>query len=34
VQGGILITATLVIVVNLMVDLMYGLINPRIRHAR
>jgi dipeptide transport system permease protein len=34
VQGGILITATLVIVVNLMVDLMYGLINPRIRHAK
>ncbi len=34
VQGGILITATLVIVVNLLVDLMYGLINPRIRHAK
>ncbi len=34
VQGGILIVATLVIVVNLIVDLMYGLINPRIRHAR
>src|SRR6195952_2406025 len=34
VQGGILITASLVIVVNLLVDLMYGLINPRIRHAR
>lgn len=34
VQGGILITATLVIVVNLLVDLMYGLVNPRIRHAK
>jgi len=34
VQGGILITATLVIVVNLLVDLLYGLVNPRIRHAR
>ncbi|MBX3621076.1 MAG: ABC transporter permease subunit [Rhizobacter sp.] len=34
VQGGILIVATLVIVVNLLVDLMYGLINPRIRHAK
>ena len=33
VQGGILITATLVIVVNLVVDLSYGLINPNIRHA-
>ena len=34
VQGGILITATLVIVVNLGVDLLYGLVNPRIRHAK
>ncbi|HEU4458298.1 MAG TPA: ABC transporter permease subunit [Methylibium sp.] len=34
VQGGILITATTVIVVNLIVDVMYGLVNPRIRHAR
>ncbi len=34
VQGGILVTATMVIVVNLLVDLMYGLINPRIRHAK
>ena len=32
VQGGILITATLVIVVNLIVDLLYGWANPRIRH--
>ena len=34
VQGGILISATLVIGVNLFVDLMYGLVNPRIRHAK
>ena len=32
VQGGILITATLVIVVNLTVDVLYGWVNPRIRH--
>jgi len=34
VQGGILMIATLVIVVNLVVDLLYGLLNPRIRHTR
>ena len=34
VQGGILLIATLVIVVNLIVDLMYGVLNPRIRHTR
>jgi dipeptide transport system permease protein len=34
VQGGILISACLVIAVNLGVDLLYGWINPRIRHAR
>ncbi|RZT93885.1 ABC transporter permease subunit [Rivibacter subsaxonicus] len=33
VQGGILISAALVILVNLAVDLLYGLVNPRIRHA-
>jgi dipeptide transport system permease protein len=32
VQGGILLSATVIIAVNLMVDLLYGLINPRIRH--
>jgi dipeptide transport system permease protein len=32
--GVILITATLVIGVNLLVDVLYGLINPRIRHAK
>ncbi len=34
VQGGVLLVATVVIAVNLTVDLLYGLINPRIRHAR
>lgn len=33
-QGGIMLIATMVIVVNLIVDLLYGLINPRIRHGR
>jgi dipeptide transport system permease protein len=32
VQGGILMTATIIIAVNLVVDLLYGVINPRIRH--
>jgi dipeptide transport system permease protein len=34
VQGGLLLTATIVMIVNLVVDLLYGLINPRIRHGR
>lgn len=34
VQGGILLIAGVVMVVNLIVDLLYGLINPRIRHTR
>ena len=33
VQGGILMTATIIIGVNLVVDVLYGVINPRIRHA-
>ncbi len=33
VQGGLLMTATVVIVVNLVVDVLYGVINPRIRHT-
>jgi dipeptide transport system permease protein len=33
VQGGILMTATIIIGVNLIVDVLYGVINPRIRHA-
>jgi len=34
VQGGLLLIASLVMLVNLVVDLLYGLINPRIRHRR
>jgi dipeptide transport system permease protein len=33
VQGGILLVAAIVIVVNLAVDLLYGVVNPRIRHG-
>ena len=33
-QGGIMLISTAVIVVNLIVDLLYGLINPRIRHGQ
>jgi dipeptide transport system permease protein len=33
-QGGMLLIATIIILVNLTVDLLYGLINPRIRHGR
>lgn len=32
VQGGILLSAVIIIVVNLVVDILYGVINPRIRH--
>ena len=32
-QGGVMLVSTLVILVNLVVDLTYGLINPRIRHG-
>lgn len=31
VQAGILITATIIILVNLIVDLLYGVVNPRVR---
>jgi dipeptide transport system permease protein len=33
VQGGILLIATIVITVNLIVDLLYGVVNPRIHHG-
>jgi dipeptide transport system permease protein len=33
-QGGVLLVATVVMGVNLFVDILYGLINPRIRHQR
>lgn len=32
IQGGLLLIAAIIMVVNLIVDLLYGLINPRIRH--
>ena len=32
-QGGIMLISTVVILVNLVVDLLYGVINPRIRHG-
>ena len=31
-QGGVLVIAALVMTINLAVDLLYGLLNPRIRH--
>jgi dipeptide transport system permease protein len=34
VQGALLLIAIFVMAVNLLVDLLYGLINPRIRHVR
>jgi dipeptide transport system permease protein len=34
VQSGLLLIACMVMLVNLTVDLLYGLVNPRIRHAR
>ena len=34
VQNGILIVATLVIIVNFTVDILYGVANPRIRHQK
>jgi dipeptide transport system permease protein len=34
IQGGVLLMGVVVMVVNLLVDLTYGYINPRIRHAR
>ena len=33
VQGGVLLIAGVVIAVNLFVDMLYGVVNPRIRHA-
>ena len=33
-QGGIILISAIVILVNLIVDLVYGIINPRIRHGR
>ena len=33
-QGGIILIASIVMLVNLLVDVFYGIINPRIRHGR
>jgi dipeptide transport system permease protein len=33
IQGGLMLIAAIVMLVNLFVDLLYGLINPRIRHV-
>jgi dipeptide transport system permease protein len=33
-QGGVMLVSTVVILVNLVVDVLYGAINPRIRHVR
>jgi len=32
VQGGLLLIAGVIMLVNLIVDVLYGFINPRIRH--
>lgn len=34
IQGGLLMTAAVFVFVNIMVDLLYGAIDPRIRHGR
>jgi dipeptide transport system permease protein len=34
VQGGLLLIAVVVMIVNLTVDTVYGIVNPRIRHVR
>jgi dipeptide transport system permease protein len=33
-QGGVMLVSSVVIFVNLIVDVLYGVINPRIRHGR
>jgi dipeptide transport system permease protein len=33
-QGGVILIASIVMLVNLLVDVFYGIINPRIRHGR
>ncbi|QBY41496.1 dipeptide ABC transporter permease DppB [Arsenophonus nasoniae] len=34
VQGGVLLIASLIILVNLLIDLLYGIVDPRIRHKK
>jgi dipeptide transport system permease protein len=33
-QGGVVLIASIIMLVNLLVDVFYGIINPRIRHGR
>ena len=33
-QGGVLLVSAVILVVNLVVDVLYGVINPRIAHGR
>ena len=33
-QGGVLLISAVVVLVNLIVDLVYGIIDPRISHGR
>ncbi len=33
-QGGVMLVSAIVISVNVLVDVIYGIINPRIRHGR
>jgi peptide/nickel transport system permease protein len=34
IQGGLLMTAGVFVFVNIVVDLLYGVIDPRVRHGR
>jgi dipeptide transport system permease protein len=34
VQGGVVLVACMIILVNLLVDVLYGVVNPRIRHKK
>ncbi|MFZ4532636.1 MAG: ABC transporter permease, partial [Alsobacter sp.] len=34
IQGGLLMTAGIFVFVNIVVDLLYGLLDPRVRHGR
>lgn len=34
IQGGVLLVAILIILVNLLVDMLYGIVNPRIRYRK
>ncbi len=34
IQGGVFLVATMIILINLLVDLLYGVVNPRIRYRK